>query len=203
MKYEQIGVIKMTQQFGRLTAEDLDCYRELFSGITKKLQRFCYSNFYIFDVRKTIRILKIYRQWLIAQEDIGFNDLYQKFWEESEMDITGVSLLLLPKGHNKEREIKRIDDVIALIDQFGTSYVFNDVQSNAVGFAEKSYLYPATRESLEEIYHRSVKEENREYCRNIKDYLEVYPEPYPDYDSLVSFFDDNEKDVNADSNIYD
>ena len=47
MKYEQIGVIKMTQQFGRLTAEDLDCYRELFSGITKKLQRFCYSNFYI------------------------------------------------------------------------------------------------------------------------------------------------------------
>lgn len=39
MKYEQIGVIKLTQQFGRLTAEDLDCYRELFSGITKKLQR--------------------------------------------------------------------------------------------------------------------------------------------------------------------
>lgn len=97
----------------------------------------------------------------------------------------------------------RIDDVIALIDQFGTSYVFNDVQSNAVGFAEKRYLYPATRESLEEIYHCSVKEENREYCRNIKDYLEVYPEPYPDYDSLVSFFDDNEKDVNADSNISD
>lgn len=48
-----------------------------------------------------------------------------------------------------------------------------------------------------------MKEEYREYCRNIKDYLEVYPEPYPDYDSLVSFFDDNEKDVNADSNISD
>lgn len=47
-----LRVIKMTQQFGRLTAEDLDCYRELFSGITKKIQRFCYSNFYIFDVEK-------------------------------------------------------------------------------------------------------------------------------------------------------
>ena len=48
----QIRVIKMTRQFGRLTAEDLDCYRELFSGITKKIQQFCYSNFYIFDVKK-------------------------------------------------------------------------------------------------------------------------------------------------------
>ncbi|WP_438450417.1 hypothetical protein [Lactobacillus kitasatonis] len=84
----------MTQQFGRLTTEDLDCYRELFSGITKKIQRFCYSNFYIFDVEKTIRILKIYRQWLIAQEDLDFNDLYEKFWDQYEMDITGVSLLL-------------------------------------------------------------------------------------------------------------
>lgn len=28
----------------------------------------------------------------------------------------------------------------------------NDVQSNAVGFAENNYLYSATRKSLEEIY---------------------------------------------------
>lgn len=61
----------------------------------------------------------------------------------------------MPKGHNKEREIKRIDALIETIDQFSTSYIFNDVQSNAVGFAEKSYFYPATRKSLEEIYQRS------------------------------------------------
>lgn len=142
----------MTRQFGRLTTEDLDCYRELFSGITKKIQQFCYSNFYIFDVKKTIRILKIYRQWLIAQEDLDFNDLYEKFWDQYERDITGVSLLLLLKGHNKEREIKRIDAWINTINQCGTSYIFNDVQSNAVGFAENNYLYSATRKSLEEIY---------------------------------------------------
>ena len=66
----------------------------------------------------------------------------------------------MPKGHNKEREIKRIDALIETIDQFGTSYI---VQSNAVGFAEKSYFYPATRKSLEEIYQRSLDEKNREY----------------------------------------
>lgn len=194
-----LRVIKMTQQFGRLTAEDLDCYRELFSGITKKIQRFCYSNFYIFDVEKTIRILKIYRQWLIAQEDLDFNDLYEKFWDQYEMDITGVSLLLLPKGHNKEREIKRIDALINTINQCS---IFNDVQSNAVCFAENDYLYPTTRKSLEEIYSRSQKEQNREYCRNIKNYLEVYPEPYLDFDNLVNFFNDNERDVDTDSNIF-
>lgn len=193
-----LRVIKMTQQFGRLTAEDLDCYRELFSGITKKIQLFCYSNFYIFDVEKTIRILKNYCQWLIAQENLDFNDLYEKFWDQYEMDITGVSLLLLPKGHNKEREIKRIDALINTINQCS---IFNDVQSNAVCFAENDYLYPATRKSLEEIYSRSQKEQNREYCRNIKNYLEVYPEPYPDFDNLVNFFNDNERDVDTDSNI--
>ena len=36
------------------------------------------------------------------------------------MDITGVSLLLLLKGHNKEREIKRIDAWINTINQCGT-----------------------------------------------------------------------------------
>lgn len=185
----------------RFFAEDLDCYRELFSGITKKIQQFCYSNFYIFDVKKTIRILKIYRQWLIAQEDLDFNDLYEKFWDQYERDITGVSLLLLLKGHNKEREIKRIDAWINTINQCGTSYIFNDVQSNAVGFAENNYLYSATRKSLEEIYSRSQKEQNREYCRNIKNYLGVYPEPYPDFDNLVNFFNDNERDVDTDSNI--
>lgn len=193
-----LRVIKMTQQFGRLTAEDLDCYRELFSGITKKIQLFCYSNFYIFDVEKTIRILKNYCQWLIAQENLDFNDLYEKFWDQYEMDITGVSLLLLPKGHNKEREIKRIDALINTINQCS---IFNDVQSNAVGFVEINYLYPATRKSLEEIYSRSQKEQNREYCRNIKNYLKVYPEPYPDFDNLVNFFNDNEKDVDTNSNI--
>lgn len=100
-------------------------------------------------LKKTIRILKIYRQWLIAQEDLDFNDLYEKFWDQYEMDITGVSLLLLPKGHNKEREIKRIDALINTINQCS---IFNDVQSNAVGFVEINYLYPATRKSLEEIY---------------------------------------------------
>lgn len=188
----------MTQQFGRLTAADLDCYRELFSGITKKIQLFCYSNFYIFDVEKTIRILKNYCQWLIAQENLDFNDLYEKFWDQYEMDITGVSLLLLPKGHNKEREIKRIDALINTINQCS---IFNDVQSNAVCFAENDYLYPATRKSLEEIYSRSQKEQNREYCRNIKNYLEVYPEPYLDFDNLVNFFNDNERDVDTNSNI--
>lgn len=190
----------MTQQFERLTAEDLDCYRELFSGITKKTQQFCYSNFYIFDVQKTIQILKIYRQWLISQDNTDFNDLYQKFWDQYEMDITGVSLLLLPKGHNEDQEVKRIDALITLIDQLGTSYIFNDVQSNAVGFAETNYLYPVTRESLEKIYQRSLNEKNHEYCRNIHDYLEVYPEPYPDYDNLVVFFDNDERDANTDSN---
>ena len=106
----------------------------------------------------------------------------------------------MPKGHNKEREIKRIDALIETIDQFGTSYI---VQSNAVGFAEKSYFYPATRKSLEEIYQRSLDEKNREYCRNIRGYLDVYQEPYPDLDNLVNFFNDNEKDVSTDSNISD
>lgn len=119
------------------------------------------------------------------------------------MDITGVSLLLLPKSHNVDQEVQRIDALINLIDQFGTSYIFNDVQSNAVGFAEENYLYPMTRNSLEKIYRRSQNEKNREYCRNIHDYLEVYPEPYPDYDDLVTFFDDDERDVNTDSNYSD
>ena len=114
------------------------------------------------------------------------------------MDITGVSLLLLLKGYNKEREIKRIDALINTINQCS---IFNDVQSNAVGFVEINYLYPATRKSLEEIYSRSQKEQNREYCRNIKNYLKVYPEPYPDFDNLVNFFNDNERDVDTDSNI--
>lgn len=43
------------------------------------------------------------------------------------MDITGVSLLLLPKSHNVDQEVQRIDALINLIDQFGTSYIFNDV----------------------------------------------------------------------------
>lgn len=61
----------MTQQFEKLTAEDLDCYR--------KFQQFSYSNFYIFNVRKTIKILEIYYNWLLSQKSENFNKLYYKF----------------------------------------------------------------------------------------------------------------------------
>ena len=123
-----------------------------FRALLRRFSSFAIVTFTFLMLKKTIRILKIYRQWLIAQEDLDFNDLYEKFWDQYERDITGVSLLLLLKGHNKEREIKRIDAWINTINQCGTSYIFNDVQSNAVGFAENNYLYSATRKSLEEIY---------------------------------------------------
>lgn len=190
----------MTQQFEKLTAEDLDCYRELFSGITRKFQRFCYSNFYIFNVQKTIKILKIYREWLLSQESIDFGELYQKFWKQFEMDITAVSLLLLPKGHDKEQEIEHIDRLIKLIDDLGTSYIFNDVQTNSVGFATNNFIYPATRDSLKKVLQRSQKENNIEYCNFIENYLQTYSKPYPDVDQLINFFDSNETNLNINSN---
>lgn len=191
----------MPQQFEKLTAEDLDCYRELFSGITRKFQRFCYSNFYIFNVQKTIKILKIYREWLLSQDNSDFGELYQKFWKQFEMDITAVSLLLLPKGHNKEREIDHIDHLLKLIDDLGTSYVFNDVQTNSVGFATNNFIYPATRDSFEKILQRSHKEKNIEYCNCIQSYLDTYPELYPDIDKLVEFFDNDETNLDINTNL--
>lgn len=53
------------------------------------------------------------------------------------MDITAVSLLLVPNVHDKKQEIERIDHLLNQINQIGTSYLLNDVQSNAVGSAMK------------------------------------------------------------------
>lgn len=184
----------MTQQFKRLTAEDLDCYRELFSGINRKFQQFGYSDLYLFDVKKATHILKIYREWLLSQDNPDFSELYQTFWNLCEMKITAVSLLLLPRRHNKKQEIEHIDQVIAAIDEAGTSFIFNDVQSNAVGFAVKNTIYPALRDSLKEI-RISAQEENVEYCQKIDAYLASHPEFYPDPDNLVSFFDSKNADL--------
>lgn len=185
----------MTQQFERLTAEDLDCYRELFSGINRKFQQFGYSDFYMFNVQKAIRILKIYRNWLLSQDNPDFGELYQNFWNYCEMNITAVSLLLLPRGHNKEKEIEHIDRVIKYIEDVGTSYIFNDVQTNSVGFAVENTIYPALRDSLKEVYVHAQEEENTEYCQNIDNYLAVHPEFYPDPDNLVGFFDEKSDEL--------
>ncbi|AEG40247.1 hypothetical protein [Lactobacillus kefiranofaciens] len=141
----------MTQQFEKLTAEDLDCYRELFSGITRKIQRLGYSNFYIFNVQKTIHILQIYREWLLAQKERNFDKLYQDFWGRREMDITAVSLLLLPRVHDKQQELQEIKEVLTQIDELGTSYIFNDVQSNAIGLPIENQIYPASRQGLQDV----------------------------------------------------
>lgn len=65
------------------------------------------------------------------------------------MDITAVSLLLVPNVHDKKQEIERIDHLLNQINQIGTSYLLNDVQSNAVGNAVGSAMnnaiYPANR----------------------------------------------------------
>lgn len=181
----------MTQQFARLTAEDLDCYRDLFSGVDRKFQQFGYREFYMYDVQKTIHILKIYREWLLSQESPDFGELYQNFWNFCEMNITAVSLLLLPRGHNKDQEIKHIDCIIKYTEDVGTSYIFNDVQTNSVGFAVKNTIYPALRDSLKKVYLRAQKEENIEYCQKIYSYLIKHPEFYPDPDSLVNFFNED------------
>lgn len=60
-------------------AEDLNCYTELLSGITRKFQQFSYRKLYLYDIQKTIRILKIYQEWLLAQSDQNFSELYDKF----------------------------------------------------------------------------------------------------------------------------
>ena len=43
-----------------------------------------------------------------------------------------------------------------MINDLGTSYIFNDVQTNSVGFAVKNTIYPVLRKSLEELYRYSV-----------------------------------------------
>lgn len=188
----------MTQQFERLTAEDLDCYRKLFFGITRKFQQFSYSDFYIFNVPKTIRILDIYCEWLLSQENKNFNDLYYKFWTKSDMDITEVSMLLLPIGHDKEQEITRVKRLISELRSIKESYVFNDVRTDSSGLPIKNTIYPATRASLEKVYSISQNENNIEYSTSIKKFFDSYPEPQINPDDLVEFFDDA---VNTDLDV--
>ena len=104
---------------------------------------------------------------------------------QCEMDITAVSLLLVPNVHDKKQEIERIDH---LLNQIGTSYLLNDVQSNAVGFAMNNAIYPANRAGLEKIYQNSQSENNIEYNHKLQNFLSVHSEPYPDADTLVIFF---------------
>lgn len=191
--------IKMTRQLKKLTAEDLDCYTELLSGITRKFQQFSYRNLYLYDVQKTLHILKIYHEWLLAQSNQEFNELYEEFWRKCEMDITAVSLLLVPTAHNKKQEIDRIDYLLKQIDQMGTSYLLNDVQCNAVGFATQNTIYPANRDGLIQVYQNSQSENNIEYNK-LQDFLNTHSEFYPDADTLISFFADNLENENLDSN---
>ncbi|MDH5101128.1 hypothetical protein OQI87_08545 [Lactobacillus kefiranofaciens] len=190
----------MTQQFEKLTAEDLDCYRELFSGITRKIQRLGYSNFYIFNVQKTIHILQIYREWLLAQKERNFDKLYQNFWGRREMDITAVSLLLFPRVHDKQQELQEIKEVLTQIDELGTSYIFNDVQSNAIGLPIENQIYPANRQGLQDVYQLSKQKNNQEYCQNIQSFLNTYSEPYPDCDIMIDFFDNSSTEMNINTN---
>jgi hypothetical protein len=66
-------------------------------------------------VQKVIRILTIYRQWLLSQASLDFDELYHNFWNQYEMNITAVSLLLLPRSHSKDQEISRIDATLELM----------------------------------------------------------------------------------------
>lgn len=88
-------------------------------------KRFGYNYLYIFNVQKVIRILTIYREWLLSQSSLDFD----------------------------------------------------------------------------ELYHYSQERENIEYCNNIKEYLNLHPELYPDADVLVEFFgdDSNKQNINLDN----
>lgn len=193
-------VIKMTRQLKKLTAEDLDCYTELLSGITRRFQQFSYRNLYLYDVQKTLRILNIYREWLLTQPDQDFGKLYEKFWGQSEMDITAVSLLLVPTEHDKKKEIERVNYLLNKIEQMGTSYLLNDVQTNAIGFTLKNKIYAANRDGLEEVFQNSQNENNIEYSSKLQDFLETHHELYPDADTLISFFDDGAEDEDLNTN---
>ncbi|QFQ68907.1 hypothetical protein LKK75_05005 [Lactobacillus kefiranofaciens subsp. kefiranofaciens] len=67
------------------------------------------------------------------------------------MDITAVSLLLLPRVHDKQQELQEIKEVLTQIDELGTSYIFNDVQSNAIGLPIENQIYPASRQGLQDV----------------------------------------------------
>jgi hypothetical protein len=56
-------------------------------------------------VQKVIRILTIYREWLLSQSSLDFDELYHNFWDQYEMNITAVYLLLLPRNHAKDQKL--------------------------------------------------------------------------------------------------
>ena len=91
-------------------------------------KRFGYNYLYIFNVQKVIRILTIYREWLLSQSSLDFDELYHNFRDQYEMNITAVYLLLLPRSHAKDQEIDRINATIKMINDLGTSYIFNNIQ---------------------------------------------------------------------------
>lgn len=190
----------MTRQLKKLTAEDLDCYTELFSGIAKTFQQFSYHNLYLYDVKKALRILNIYREWLLSQPNQDFTELYNKFWGQCEMNITAISLLLVPAEYGKKCEIARVEHLLERIYQFGTSYLLNDVQSNAIGWAVKSSIYPGNRDGLRMIYQNSQNENHSKYSDKLQDFLNAYPEPYPDANILIDFFEDDQENENLNSN---
>ena len=68
-------------------------------------KRFGYNYLYIFNVQKVIRILTIYCEWLLSQSSLDFDELYHNFWDQYEMNITAVYLLLLPRNHAKDQKL--------------------------------------------------------------------------------------------------
>ena len=64
-------------------------------------KRFGYNYLYIFNVQKVIRILTIYREWLLSQSSLDFDELYHNFWDQYEMN----NLLLLPRNHAKDQKL--------------------------------------------------------------------------------------------------
>ena len=68
-------------------------------------KRFGYNYLYIFNAQKVTRILTIYREWLLSQSSLDFDELYHNFWDQYEMNITAVYLLLLPRNHAKDQKL--------------------------------------------------------------------------------------------------
>ena len=92
------------------------------------------------------------------------------------MDITAVSLLLVPNVHDKKQEIERIDHLLNQINQIGTSY-----------FRGAPEIYLNGRK-LVNLNENSQSENNIEYNHKLQNFLSVHSEPYPDADTLVIFF---------------
>lgn len=86
------------------------------------------------------------------------------------MDITEVSLLLLPIVHNKEKEIQRVANLLIQLNNTNESHIFNDIRTDASGLPVKNTIYPATRTSLEKVYSISKDENNIEYSSSIKNF---------------------------------